>query len=161
MGAILTHKDDFSREYVVTYASRSNNIAEANYSFYKGETLTAIWDIAHFRPYIYGQRFTFVTNHQPLQWLMDSDKLTGKLAMWALLLQEYDYEVVHYVGIIKLDADGLLNNPSPSDKDLTGASWYGDYDREVAPDWHAVAYLTLFSGVAIEVPIHGSDDETI
>ena len=161
MGAILTHKDDFSREYVVTYALRSNNIAEANYSFYKGETLMAIWDIAHFRPYIYGQRFTFVTNHQPLQWLMDSDKLTGKLAMWALLLQEYDYEVVHYVGIIKLDADGLLNNPSPSDKDLTGASWYGDCDREVAPGWHAVAYLTLFSSVAIEIPIHGSDDETI
>jgi hypothetical protein len=62
---------------------------------YEGEALAAVWAIAPFRPYLYGQKFTLVTDYQPLKWLMESDKFTGKLARWALLLQEYDFEVVH------------------------------------------------------------------
>jgi hypothetical protein len=27
------------------------------------------------------------TDHQPIKWLMTNDKLTGKLACWALILQ--------------------------------------------------------------------------
>jgi hypothetical protein len=160
LGAVLTQKDDLSREYVVAYALRSNNMAEANYSSYEGKALAAVWAIVHFRPYLYGQRFTLVTDHQPLRWLMESDKLTGKLAQWALLLQEYDFEVVHRAGITNLDADGLSRNPSPSNEDLTGARWHGDCDREAVPGWHAAAYLILFSSAAVEVPIHGLDDET-
>ena len=60
-------------------------------------------------------------DHQSLRWFIESDKLTGKLAMWALLLQEYDFEVVHCVGITNLDADGLFCNSSPSDEDLIRA----------------------------------------
>ena len=79
-------RDDFGREYVVAYPSRSNNTAKANYSSYEGEALAAMWAIAHIWPYLYGECFTLVTDHQPLRWLMHSDKLTGKLAKWALLL---------------------------------------------------------------------------
>ena len=126
MGAFLTENDDFSREYVVVL--QSNNTAEANYSSYKGDTLVAVWDIAHFRPSVYGQNFTLVIAHQPLRWLMESDKLTGKLAMWVLLLQKYDFEVVYRAGITNLDVDGLSRNPSPSDEDSTVARWHGDCD---------------------------------
>ena len=52
---------------------------------------------------------------------MKLDKLTDKLARWTLLLHEYDFEVVHYVGNTNLDANGLSHNPSPSYEDLTGA----------------------------------------
>ena len=55
---------------------------------------------------------------------MESDKLIGKLATWALLLQDYDFEVVHRAGITNLDANGLSRNPSPSNEDLTGARWH-------------------------------------
>jgi hypothetical protein len=106
-----------------------------------------------FRPYLYGQHFTLVTDHQLLWWLMGSDKLIGKLARWALLLQVYDFEVVHRAGITNLDADGISRNPSPSNEDLTGARWHGNCDRETVPGWHAAAYLTLFSSAAVEVLI--------
>ena len=84
--AVLTQKDDFCREYVVVYASRSNNMAKANYSSYERETLAAVRAIACFRLYLYGQHFILVTDHQPLRWFMESEKLTGKLARWDLLL---------------------------------------------------------------------------
>jgi hypothetical protein len=66
------------------YASQSNNNAKAKYSSYEGECLTVVWTVAHFHPYLYGQSFTLVTDHQPLKWLTESDKLTGKLVRWAL-----------------------------------------------------------------------------
>ena len=127
---------------------------------YEVEVLAAVWAIAHFEPYLYGQRFTLVIDHQSLRWLMESDKLTSKLAIWALLLQEYDFEVVHRAGITNMDADRRSRNPSPSDEDLTGAKWHGDCDREAVPGWHTAVYLTLFSSTVLEVPIRGSDDET-
>ena len=159
LGAILTQKDDFGREYVIAYVSQSNNMVEANYSSYKGEALAAVWIIAHFWPYLYSQRFTLVTDHQPLQWLIKSDKLTSKLVKWVLLLHEYDFEVVHHVGITNLNVDGLSHNPSSLDEDLIGARWHGDCDREAILGWHAAAYLTCLFGISIEVPIHGSNDK--
>jgi hypothetical protein len=90
---------------------------------------------------------------------MESNKLTGKLARWASLLQEYDFEVVHPAWITNLDANGFSRNPNPSDEDMTRTRWYEDYDRDAVPSWHAVAYLTLFFGPTIEVPNQGSDDE--
>jgi hypothetical protein len=44
---------------------------------------------------------------------MESDKLTGKLVRWALMLMEYDFKVVHRIGLVNMDADGLSRNPVP------------------------------------------------
>jgi hypothetical protein len=63
IGAIIGQLDEESKEYVITYASRSNNKAESNYSSYEGECLTIVWAIIHFRSYIYGTNFTLYTNH--------------------------------------------------------------------------------------------------
>jgi hypothetical protein len=71
---------------VVAYASCSNNATGSRYSSYEGECLAVVWAIAHFRCYLFGTQFTLVTNHQPLEWLMEFDKLTGKLAQWAPIL---------------------------------------------------------------------------
>ena len=84
---------------------------------------------------------------------MESDKLTGKLVRWILLLQEYDFEMVHHAGITNLDVDGLSRNSCPSDEDSVAARWHGDCNREAVPGWHIAAYLTLFLGAATEVPI--------
>ncbi len=80
IGAIFGQLDEEGKEYVITYASRSNNKVEKNYSSYEGEYLVVVWDVIHFRPYLYGTNFTLYTNHQPIKWLMTNDKLTNKLA---------------------------------------------------------------------------------
>jgi hypothetical protein len=48
IGAVLTQMDDDRKEFVIAYASRSNNNAEAQYSSYEGECLATIWAIAHY-----------------------------------------------------------------------------------------------------------------
>jgi hypothetical protein len=45
IGAVLTQMDDDGKEFVIAYASRSNNNVEAQYSSYEGEYLAAIWAI--------------------------------------------------------------------------------------------------------------------
>ncbi|CAM6120664.1 unnamed protein product [Calypogeia fissa] len=114
LGAVLTQHDEQNKEFVVAYASRSNNSAESRYSLYEGECLAVVWAVAHFRCYLFGTPFTLVTDHQPLKWLMESSKLIGKLACWALILQEYDFQVVHRAGVANLDVDGLSQNPCTS-----------------------------------------------
>ena len=89
--------------------------------------------MAHFQCYLYGNLFTLVTDHQPLKWLMDSDKFTGKLARWALMLQEYEFQVVHRARLVNLDANGLSRNPCLSQQVATGARW------------HVVAFLCLLA----------------
>jgi hypothetical protein len=37
----------------------------------------------------------FVYNHQPIKWLMTNDKLTGKLARWAFIFQEYEFKIIN------------------------------------------------------------------
>jgi len=63
LGAVLTHCDDEGKEFVVAYASCSNNAAESHYSFYKGECLAVVWAVSHFRCYLFGTQFTIVTDH--------------------------------------------------------------------------------------------------
>ena len=88
LGAELGQKDSDGKEYVVSFASRSNNRAESNNSSYKGEALAAVWGVTHYWHYLHGKAFALISDHQPLEWLMTNHKLTGKHARWALILHE-------------------------------------------------------------------------
>lgn len=54
IGVVPAQLDDNGKEHVITYASRSNNVAERNYSAYEGEGLAVVWAVTHFQPYIDG-----------------------------------------------------------------------------------------------------------
>jgi hypothetical protein len=91
--------DEESKEYVIASTSRNNNKVESNYSSYEGECLVIVWVVIQFRPYLYATKFTLYINHQPIKCLMTNNKFTGKLAHWALILQEYEFKVIHRPGI--------------------------------------------------------------
>ena len=137
--------DDEAKEFVVAYASKSNNNVEAQYSLYEGECLVAFWAIAHFQCYLYGSEFLLVMDYQPLKWLMECDKLIGKLVRWALMLHDYDFKVVHWLGLVNMDVDGLSKNPYPRQKDSMGAGWHVAEDKEEMPMSHASMSLSLLA----------------
>ena len=55
-----------------------------------------VWAIREFRIYLYGKKFTVVTDHAPLQWLRSfSDPDKKRLLRWRLFLEEYEFDVRH------------------------------------------------------------------
>ncbi len=121
IGAVLGQLDEHGQEYMCACISRSLNKHERNYSSYQGEMLAVVWAVHTLRPYLHGVRFTVVTDHLPLQWLMTSRELTGQHARWALSLQEYDFTIEHRPGVKHQNADILSRCPLPAAFDGTGA----------------------------------------
>jgi len=121
ISVIFGQLNEEGKEYVIAYASRSNNKAKSNYSSYEGECLAIIWVVIYFRPYLYGTKFTFNTDHQPIKWLMTNDKLTGKLTCWVLILQEYEFKVIHRPGITHQNVDTMSWKPLATSEDFSEA----------------------------------------
>ena len=123
MGAVLSQPDEEGVEHLIYYALRSCNPAEQNYSFFDGECLAVVWATNHFRAYLFGNSFTLVTDDEPLRWLMTTQKLTGKMARWSLLLQEYDFTVHHLARVDNTNADCLSRFPLVSEENVPILDW--------------------------------------
>ena len=144
MGAVLSQIDLEGKEHPVSYASRSCNPAEKKYGSCEGEFLAVVWATQHLLlEYLFGTPFTLITDHEPLKWLMQTNKTTGKLARWCLLLQECDMMVTHKRGALSTNADCLSRFP----KDAL------NYEP-VLPDWNKGDYnispATVFAFMNVE-----------
>ena len=106
------------KEVVIAYNGRGLNNAEQNYSTTEREALALVEGIKKFQPYLFGRRFTVVTDHSSLRWLMNVKDATGRLARWSLLLQQYDFEIVHRPGKEHSNADSLSRRPYEVDSCL-------------------------------------------
>ncbi|KAJ4431151.1 hypothetical protein ANN_19746 [Periplaneta americana] len=106
IGAILS-QGIIGKDKPIAYASRTLNGAELNYSTTDKELLAIIWACKHFRPYLLGTKFTLVTDHQPLKWMMNVKDPGSRILRWRLLLEEYDFEVIHKAGKRNVNADCL------------------------------------------------------
>ncbi|GBG71640.1 hypothetical protein CBR_g9056 [Chara braunii] len=89
ISAVLTQHGKDGREHVIEYASKTLSQAQANYEACKGECLAVVWGIQHFRPYLYGQKFVLVTDHQPLLSLRNNTDYMGTLGRWTLTAGPY------------------------------------------------------------------------
>ena len=96
---------------MIAYNGRGLNQAEKNYSTTEREALALMEGIKKFPPYLHRRRFTVVTGHSSLRWLMNVKDASGRLATWALLLQQYDFEIVHRPGKVHGNADSLSRGP--------------------------------------------------
>lgn len=112
LGGILTQNIN-DEEVVVAFASRSLSRTERNYSVTEKECLAVIFSIEKFRPYIEGTRFTVITDHFSLLWLNRLKEPTGKLARWAVKLQQFNYDLVHRKGKLNVVPDALSRMPLP------------------------------------------------
>jgi hypothetical protein len=103
LGAVLSQLDKEGKERVIAYSSSGLSPAQKNYSTTHIEALAVVWAIGKFSHYL-GNHFTLRTDHSALKTILGGTKpLAGRLARWALSLQEYKYTVEHKPG---------LNNPA-------------------------------------------------
>lgn len=107
LGCILSQRDDDNKEYVCGYYSKSLKGAEKNYTIQELECLAVVWGIKENRIYLYGTRFTVVTDHQSLVWLKRLKDPNTRLLRWMIFLQEYDFEIVYRKGANHANVDAL------------------------------------------------------
>jgi hypothetical protein len=106
IGAILS-QGEIGKDLPIAYASRTLNTAECNYSTIEKELLAIVWSTKYFRPYLFGNKFTIVTDHKPLQWLFNLKEPSSRLVRWRLKLEEFNYNIVYKKGKQNTNADAL------------------------------------------------------
>jgi len=65
IGGILS-QGKIGKDLPIAYVLRVLNKAEQNYSTIEKECLAIVFCTKHFRPYLYGRKFTITTDHKPL-----------------------------------------------------------------------------------------------
>ena len=98
VGAIISHTLPDGSEYPIAFASRTLNLSEFNYAQIEKEPLALIYGVPKFHKYLYGWRFTLVTDHKPLTVILEPKKSipplpAARLQRWAVLLSAYQYNI--------------------------------------------------------------------
>ena len=115
IGFALAQVQD-GKEVVIAFNGRGLNQAERNYTTTEREALAFVEGIKKFQPYLHDRKFVVYTDHSSLCWLMNVRDATGRLARWALLLQRYDFDVIHRPGCQNGNTDALSRRPYPNPK---------------------------------------------
>lgn len=149
LGCVLSqHHND--GEHVICFLSRSLTKAEKNYSTTERECLAVIWAIEKLRPYLEGSHFEVITDHHSLIWLNSLKDPTGRLARWAVRLQQHDFTIIHRKGREHVVPDILSRSvpnvdtvevPDADNFDTSNDKWYQKMINNVSrkplhyPNW--------------------------
>ena len=126
LGAHLVQIDG-KRRQLLACASRTLQKHEKNYSTTEKECLAIVFGLKKFRPYLFGRKFTVVTDHCGLCYLMNAKDLENRLARWSLKVMDYDFDIVYNKGTKHQDADFLSRNPFKENK-------VEEENQEIGPD---------------------------
>ena len=112
LGAVLSHVMPDGQEKPIAFASRTLTPSERNYSQVEKEALSLIFAVKKFHSYIYGRKFTLLTDHKPLLTILGPKNAVPALAAarmqrWALLLSAYSYDIEYKQSADHCNADGL------------------------------------------------------
>ncbi|UYV73223.1 K02A2.6-like [Cordylochernes scorpioides] len=97
IAAVLSHGIN-KVEHPIAFASRSLTDAEQNYSQLDREALAIVFGVDHFFDYLFGHKFTLITDNQPLTRIFHPKskfpkKTSARLLRYASFLAGFDYVV--------------------------------------------------------------------
>ncbi|XP_054276450.1 uncharacterized protein K02A2.6-like [Macrosteles quadrilineatus] len=118
IAAILSHDID-GQERPIAYASRALTQAETNYSQLDREALAIIYAVTHFYNYVFGKKFTLVTDNEPLSHIFHPGRAlprmtSSRLLRYSSFLSGLDYTVRCKKGKENENVDCLSRSPVQS-----------------------------------------------
>jgi hypothetical protein len=77
----------------ICFTSRQLSAVERNYSVTEREALGIVYSVQKYRHYLLGYKFTFHIDHDALKYMINKPQLSGRIARWVLLLQEFNFTI--------------------------------------------------------------------
>ncbi|XP_039292569.1 uncharacterized protein K02A2.6-like [Nilaparvata lugens] len=116
LGCVLSQIQKDGSEKPICYASRTLSKAEKGYSVIDREALAIVYGIKRFNQYLYGNKFTLLTDHKPLLSIFGSKKglpvyAASRLQRYALFLTNYDFNIKYITSRANANADCLSRLP--------------------------------------------------
>ncbi|GBN43865.1 Transposon Tf2-9 polyprotein [Araneus ventricosus] len=109
-GAVLLQCSDDGELHPIHCMSKKTSPQQEKLSSYKLEVLSIFEALKKFRSYLLGTNIKIVTDCDAFQKTMQKRDLTPKIARWALLLEEFEYQVAHRSGQQMRHVDALSRN---------------------------------------------------
>lgn len=118
LGAVISHETK-EGERPIAYALRSLTPAERNYSQLEREGLAIIFGLQKFHQYLYGRRFTLITDNKPLGLIFGPKKgipvlAATRIQRWAIKMAAYNYDIKIRSSSQNSNADALSRLPLPT-----------------------------------------------
>ena len=166
MGAVLLQTDDKGCDRVIQYFSRRFNGPQTRYSTIERECLALISAMEHFKPYLLGSYVTIHTDHRPLLALKKKRLYNDRINRWAIILSDYDFDIVYTKGSCNNMADWLSRSAVGLDTLDMGDFIVPEVDSQVLahiPIEHDhITYIDIINEQRKDFPqLYDSDDEHI
>jgi transposase InsO family protein len=110
---VLQQEDSQHRLRVIAYGGRGLRPAETNFTTTEIEMLALVTGVREFNVYLAHKPFIVYSDHIALRYIDNLKTSQGRLLRWSLLLQPYDFTVIHKPGKLHLVPDGLSRREYP------------------------------------------------
>ena len=116
IGSVISHIFPDGSEKPIAFASRTLSTSEKNYCQLEKEALSLVFGVKKFHQYLYGRKFTLITDHKPLLAILGPKKgipplAAARLQRWSILLSAYRYDIQFKSTSAHANADGLSRLP--------------------------------------------------
>ena len=110
LGAILG-QGELGNDHACIYASRCLRGPELCYSTYDRELLAVVFAKQQFRPFLYGRKFTVITDHEPLKHFHNTKKPDLRFNRLKAELCGYEFEIIYRPGPRNCNAEHYHETP--------------------------------------------------
>ncbi|KAI5753968.1 hypothetical protein M8J77_004729 [Diaphorina citri] len=154
ISATLYQEDAEGKRRIISNASSKLNPTEKRYHINEKECLAVVWAVKKYRGYLDGKKFILRTDSKAVTWLEKFKDSKSKLVRWALLLQEFSFEIQHVKGTENELPDAMSRQPLDTPVGKDAENWSRMLCPELSQDGsihvNAVVEIDLLQQIKAE-----------